>query len=74
MQLISAERPPWGMLAILILAAVLSFVDRQILSLLVDHIKNDLGVDDFAMGLLAGLAFAVFMPSPEFRWAGWPTG
>ncbi len=62
-------RPPWGMLAILVVAAILSFVDRQILSLLVEPIKRDLGIDDFAMGLLAGPAFAVF-----YALAGVPLG
>ena len=63
------DRPPWGMLAILVTAAMLSFVDRQILSLLVEPIKRDLGIDDFEMGLLAGPAFAVF-----YALAGIPLG
>lgn len=62
-------RPPWGMLAILVVAAILSFVDRQILSLLVEPIKRDLHIDDFAMGLLAGPAFAIF-----YAVAGIPLG
>ena len=37
------------MLAILVVAAILSFVDRQILSLLVEPIKRDLHIDDFAI-------------------------
>lgn len=65
----TTERPPWGMLAILVVAAILSFVDRQILSLLVEPIKRDLHIDDFAMGLLAGPAFAIF-----YALAGVPLG
>lgn len=65
----TVARPPWGMLAILVVAAILSFVDRQILSLLVEPIKRDLGIDDFAMGLLAGPAFAIF-----YALAGVPLG
>jgi MFS family permease len=38
----------------------LSFIDRQILGLLVDPIKQDLGVSDTRIGLLQGLAFGVF--------------
>jgi MFS family permease len=38
----------------------LSFVDRQILSLMVRPIEADLHVSDTQMGLLQGLAFAVF--------------
>ncbi len=63
------RRPPWGMLAILVVAAILSFVDRQILSLLVEPIKRDLHINDFAMGLLAGPAFAIF-----YAVAGVPLG
>jgi MFS family permease len=38
----------------------LSFIDRQILSLLVAPIKQDLGISDTRIGLLQGLAFAIF--------------
>src|SRR5215472_14098694 len=38
----------------------LSFVDRQILSLLVAPIKQDLGISDTRIGLLQGTAFALF--------------
>jgi len=37
-----------------------SFLDRQILNLLVDPIKGDLGISDFQMSLLQGLAFGIF--------------
>ena len=50
----------WVIVSILILAAVLSFVDRQILSLLVSPIKADLGLNDIQIGLLQGFAFAMF--------------
>jgi len=39
---------------------MLSFIDRQILSLLVGPIKRDMHVSDTRMGLLQGLAFALF--------------
>ena len=38
----------------------LSFIDRQILSLLVAPIKRDLALSDTRIGLLQGLAFALF--------------
>ena len=41
-------------------AYTVAFIDRQILSLLVQPIKEDLGVSDTQIGLLAGLAFAIF--------------
>ena len=50
----------WGMVFILMLAYVLSFVDRQILNLLVKPIRADLGISDTQMSLLMGLSFAVF--------------
>lgn len=46
-------------LIIFLLAYVLSFVDRQILALMVDPIKADLGINDVQIGLLQGFAFAV---------------
>jgi MFS family permease len=46
--------------AVLWVAYVLSFLDRQILSLLVEPIKRDLVLNDTQVSLLQGLAFAVF--------------
>jgi hypothetical protein len=39
---------------------VFNFLDRQILSILAERIKADLGVSDAQMGFLYGTAFAVF--------------
>ena len=50
----------WLVVAILMLAYVFSFVDRQILSLLVGPIRRDLGISDTQMSLLLGFSFAVF--------------
>ena len=44
----------------LTLAYIFSFIDRQILSLMVGPIQKDLGIDDIQMSLLMGLSFAVF--------------
>jgi len=41
-------------------AYVLSFVDRQILNLLVEPIRRDLAINDTQMSLLMGLSFALF--------------
>lgn len=56
------ERPWYRhyVLAVLLLAYIFSFVDRQILSLLVGPIRRDLGISDFEMSLLQGWAFALF--------------
>ena len=45
-------------LGLLTLAYVLSFIDRQILSLLVEPMKRDLALTDVQVSLLQGLAFA----------------
>ena len=50
----------WYAVFMLLLAYVLSFVDRIIMSLLVTPIKEDLGTTDAQMGLLMGFAFALF--------------
>jgi MFS family permease len=50
----------WYVVALLTGCYTLSFVDRQILSLLVRPIKQDLALNDTQIGLLQGLAFAVF--------------
>jgi predicted MFS family arabinose efflux permease len=47
-------------LGLLFVVYVFNFVDRQILSILLDPIQRDLGVSDTAMGFLTGWAFAVF--------------
>ena len=59
-------------LGILFLVYVFNFVDRQILSILLEDIKRDLGVSDTAMGFLSGIAFALFYTVaglPIARWA-----
>jgi len=58
------EYPPtgyaWYVVVILTIAYVFSFLDRQILSLLVEPIKADLAISDTQMSLLQGLAFGIF--------------
>ncbi len=51
---------PWMVVAILMVAYVFSFVDRQILNLLVGPIRRDLGISDTQMSLLMGFSFAIF--------------
>ncbi len=50
----------WYVVAVLVVAYTFSFIDRQILSLLVQPMKRDLGISDFEMSLLQGFAFAIF--------------
>jgi predicted MFS family arabinose efflux permease len=47
-------------LGLLVVLYVINYVDRQVLAVLLEPIKRDLGVSDTAMGLLTGLAFALF--------------
>jgi MFS family permease len=51
----------WYLLAVLMLAYSFSFLDRQILALLVEPIKHDLGINDTQLSLLQGFAFALLL-------------
>lgn len=50
----------WYALGVLVLVYILNFIDRQILSILANDIKADLGVSDAYLGFLYGTAFAIF--------------
>lgn len=50
----------WYALAVLFVAYTVSFIDRSILSLLVEPIKASLGLSDTEISLLHGFAFAIF--------------
>ncbi len=61
------EEPPypspgyaWYVVGVLTLIYVFSFIDRQILNLLVRFIRRDLGISETQMSLLMGFTFAVF--------------
>lgn len=66
----SAERnldnpwPPlgraWFTVFALLVAYTCSYIDRQILTLLVDPIRSDLNISDTTFSLLAGIAFSIF--------------
>jgi MFS family permease len=51
---------PNYVLAVLFLAYVINFVDRQIISILAEPIKHALGISDSWIGFLGGPAFAIF--------------
>jgi len=71
----SAERPwpsaffGWAWVVLLFIVFACSFIDRQILSLMVDPIRADLNISDTQFGLLHGLSFALLYCS-----AGIPVG
>ncbi|MGB0034124.1 MAG: MFS transporter [Candidatus Acidiferrales bacterium] len=50
----------WYAVGVLTIAYMFSFIDRQILNLLVGPIRRDLGISDTKMSLLMGFSFAVF--------------
>ena len=47
-------------LGVLLLVYIFNFIDRQIISILAEQIKADLGLTDAQLGFLYGTAFAVF--------------
>ncbi len=53
-------RYAYYVLGVLVAVYVLNFVDRQILSILAEAIKADVGLTDAEIGFLFGTAFAVF--------------
>lgn len=50
----------WYALFVLVLVYMVNFIDRQIISILAENIKQDLGLEDAQIGFLYGTAFAVF--------------
>jgi MFS family permease len=72
---IEDEAPPgngqWWMVAILVLLSALSGMDRQIFALMMEPIRLSLELTSFQVGLLHGLAFAIFFAffGLVFGWA-----
>ena len=56
----SAGPYAWYVVVVLIVAYTFSFIDRQILTLLVGSIRATLKISDFQLSLLHGFAFALF--------------
>jgi MFS family permease len=59
----------WYVAIVLMICNTFSFIDRQILGLLVTPIKLELGISDTRIGLLQGLAFGIF-----YTLLGFPMG
>lgn len=47
-------------IGVLFLVYVFNFIDRQIVTILAEPIKQDLGIADWQLGLMTGTAFAIF--------------
>lgn len=50
----------WWVVAVLCFTAMIAYVDRQIINLLVEPLKHDLRLSDVSISLLQGFAFAIF--------------
>lgn len=50
----------WGVVAILSIAGIVSYVDRTVMNLLIGPIRADLNITDFQFSLLQGFAFSLF--------------
>lgn len=50
----------WYVVILCMLAYIFSFIDRQILALMIEPIKADLQLSDSQFSLLHGLAFSLF--------------
>lgn len=50
----------WLVLAVLTFIYTFNFLDRQLMSILTEPIKNEMGLTDSQMGLLGGIYFAAF--------------
>lgn len=67
-----SSRARYYALGLLTVVYAFNFIDRQLLAILQESIKADLGLSDSQLGLLAGFAFALFYVSagiPIARWA-----
>ena len=59
-------------LGLLLVVYIFNFIDRQILSILLEDIKADIELTDTELGFLGGIAFALFYTFagiPIARWA-----
>ncbi len=71
-----APNSPRTLLIILLIVYIFNFLDRQIVNILAEPIRMDLGLSDTQIGLMTGLAFALFytvLGIPIARYADRPT-
>ena len=50
----------WPMIWLFLLLYIFSFIDRQVITMMVDPLKRDLGLSDFQISLMMGPAFGLF--------------
>ena len=63
------KRAAYVALVMLMIVNIMSQLDRQIMSVLIEPIRRDLGLSDTEVGIVVGIAFAVF-----YTLAGLPLG
>jgi MFS family permease len=66
------DRQRWTLLVVLFLVATSSYIDKNIIGVLLQPIKDEFQVSDTMLGLLSGLTFAMFYATlgiPVARWA-----
>lgn len=56
----TAAALPYGALVLLMIVYAFNMLDRQIVTILVEPMKADLGLADWQIGMISGLAFALF--------------
>ena len=64
---------PWYIVSLCMLAYIFSFIDRQVITLLIDPIRADLQISDTQFSLLHGLAFALLYATAGIPIARIPT-
>jgi predicted MFS family arabinose efflux permease len=67
----STKRSSYYALIILTLVYSVNFIDRQLLAILQESIKSELGLSDGQLGLLTGFAFALFYVTAGLPIASW---
>lgn len=50
----------WWAVFVLMVFQIVSMIDRQVMSVMIPEMRADLGLDDFQISLVQGLAFALF--------------
>ena len=56
-----SKRAGYSAVAVMTLAQVFAFIDRQIPAMLVEPIKQDFNLNDSQIALLGGAAFSIFL-------------
>jgi MFS family permease len=71
-----AETAPRLLLWLLLIVYIFNFIDRQIVNILAEPIRKELGLSDTQIGLMTGIAFALFytlLGLPIARYSDRPT-